>query len=65
MPILPFEFDVFCSCGKRLNTQTTFDMNDNGDPYLIVTFCRRCSRKVEKDSYDRGYNEGQKVGSRR
>lgn len=52
------DFEVFCSCGAGLCSQSTTEER-RGSWRVIVEPCSRCLDQAHNDGYDEGYEAGQ------
>jgi len=62
MPIIDIEFEVYCSCGEELCSQTTTGRNSKGYPYFDIEPCEKCLKKAEDEGYKKSYEEGYEEG---
>lgn len=54
------DFSVFCTCGKGLCDSSDTRVR-NGYHELYIAPCPNCLADARDDSYNKGYDEGEKV----
>ena len=57
MPTLELEFEVYCSCGNGLCTNSREGKNGHSQ-YITVEPCEKCMDRAEDKGYEKGFDKG-------
>ena len=57
MPTFEVEFEVFCSCGEGLCSQSE-GSSGRGGPRVTVEPCEKCKDAAYEEGADKGYDQG-------
>jgi len=61
MPEIVIDFEVWCSCGNGLCSQTDVQYG-RSDPTVVIEPCENCLIDARNEGFQKGYDEGFRDG---